>query len=325
MLKKILKILLPLLLAGALFWFFYKDLDFEQLKKDLQKANYLMVVLAFVPTLISHFSRARRWQLMLQSAGQNPGYWHTFFAVMGGYFANYLLPRMGEVTRCGMLVQSARIPVQTSLGTVFAERALDLLALLAITALAFGLEFQMLNDFFTGLLNQKQAADNAEASSWVKYLLMAAGVSAPAGLFILYKLRHLPFFGTVWNFISGLFQAMFSVLKIKNKLEFSIHTLLIWAGYFMSTYLGFYMLEATSNLGLLAALMVFVVGSYGMVAPVQGGIGAFHFMVSSGLMLYHIEYQTAYTVALLMHTSQTIFNMAIGGVSFAANFYLSKS
>ena len=327
MIKKILKIALPLLLAVVLFWFAYKDLDFEQLKKDLQGANYLMVFLAFIPTLVSHFSRARRWQIMLQSSGQSPTFLQTFVAVMGGYFANYLLPRMGEVTRCGMLFQSGKIPVQTSLGTVFAERALDLLALLAITALAFGIEFQLLSDFFSELLVQKQDAGRAssEGTSLLTYIVIAGVCSGPLALYLLYRLRHIPALGVVWNFVSGLFQAMFSILKIKNKLEFSLHTVLIWLGYFLSTYLGFFMLDATSGLGLVAALMIFVVGSYGMVAPVQGGIGAFHFMVKSGLVLYAIESQTAYTVALLMHTSQTIFNMALGGVCVAVNFYLTKN
>jgi uncharacterized membrane protein YbhN (UPF0104 family) len=326
MIKKILKITLPLLLAIVLFWFAYKDLDFEKLKLDLQHANYLMVFLAFIPTLISHFSRARRWQLMLQSSGQSPTFLQTFVAVMGGYFANYLLPRMGEVTRCGMLFQSGKIPVQTSLGTVLAERALDLLALLAITALAFGIEFQLLSEFFGDLLAQKQKAGASNSGTSIfTYILMLGGIAGAVGLYLLYRLRHIPAFGVIWNFIAGLFKAMFSILKIKNKLEFSLHTLLIWLGYFMSTYLGFFMLDATSNLGLVAALMIFVVGSYGMVAPVQGGIGAFHFMVKSGLVLYAIESQTAYTVALLMHTSQTIFNMTIGGVCVAVNFYLTKN
>ena len=55
----------------------------------------------------------------------------------------------------------------------------------------------------------------------------------------------------------------------------------------------------------MVGLTVFVLSSYGMVAPVQGGVGAWHFMVIAALMIYlpHTEEiaSLSKTFALLTH------------------------
>jgi uncharacterized membrane protein YbhN (UPF0104 family) len=52
-----------------------------------------------------------------------------------------------------------------------------------------------------------------------------------------------------------------------------------------------------------------------MIAPVQGGIGAFHWMVSEGLLAYGISKTDGLSYALLVHTSQTIIILFIGSLS----------
>jgi uncharacterized membrane protein YbhN (UPF0104 family) len=58
----------------------------------------------------------------------------------------------------------------------------------------------------------------------------------------------------------------------------------------------------------------------GMSAPVQGGIGAYHLLVSQGLVLYGVSIEHGLTFATLMHTSQTLIVILLGALSF---FYLS--
>lgn len=82
------------------------------------------------------------------------------------------------------------------------------------------------------------------------------------------------------------------------------------------SFLPFYALEATSHLGLQAGLTLLVVGSLGMAAPVQGGIGAYHFMVSRGLMLYGVTALGAEAIAAVLHTYQTVYTMGLGGICF---------
>lgn len=49
-----------------------------------------------------------------------------------------------------------------------------------------------------------------------------------------------------------------------------------------------------------------------MSAPVQGGIGAYHLLVSRGLMLYGLTQTHGLAFATLMHTSQTLVVLVFG-------------
>lgn len=86
--------------------------------------------------------------------------------------------------------------------------------------------------------------------------------------------------------------------------------------YFLMSYICFFALPATSGLGLEAGLFVLVVGGMGMSAPVQGGIGAYHILVSQGLLLYGISYEHGLAFATLMHSSQTLTVILFGGIAF---------
>src|SRR5205085_12421568 len=86
------------------------------------------------------------------------------------------------------------------------------------------------------------------------------------------------------------------------------------------SYTCFFALEATSNLDWHAALFVLVVGGMGMSAPVQGGIGAYHLLVSQGLILYGLTQEHGLAFATLLHTSQTLTVIVLGGLAF---LYLS--
>ena len=46
---------------------------------------------------------------------------------MVGYFANMAFPRLGEVTRCGILTRYEKIPFNKSFGTVITERTIDMI------------------------------------------------------------------------------------------------------------------------------------------------------------------------------------------------------
>ncbi len=89
---------------------------------------------------------------------------------------------------------------------------------------------------------------------------------------------------------------------------------LLWFFYLLSTYLCFFALSATSNLGMDAALAALVFGSLGMIVPVQGGIGAFHWMVAEGLTLYALPKTEGLAFATLIHSSQILVILLIGSL-----------
>ena len=86
--------------------------------------------------------------------------------------------------------------------------------------------------------------------------------------------------------------------------------------YYLMSYTCFFAFEATSKLDWHAGLFVLVAGGIGMSAPVQGGLGTYHFLVSEGLMLYGVAKTPSLTFATLMHTSQTLVVIILGSIAF---------
>jgi uncharacterized protein (TIRG00374 family) len=325
--KSLLKYSIPLGAAIFLLWYVYKDTDFSSMMNDFRDADFTWIFISIIPAVISHLSRARRWILLLQPLGYKPGLYTTFLAVMTGYFANLLVPRMGEVSRCGVLLNTEKIPINTSFGTVVAERAFDFIMLLLLTGLAFVVEFDTLSEFLGPLFSDKFSSmqENFAKSFIILATVVVMGV-AFAGLVYYFRKKMLAIGAVVKakSFAIGMLEGIISVRKMEKKWEFLFHTLLIWFCYFWMFYLVFFAMPATATLGFAPGLALFVIGSLAMVAPVQGGVGAYHFMVGAGFMLYGLTKSDADAAALLMHTSQTIFVLLFGGICFFLSFLMAR-
>jgi uncharacterized protein (TIRG00374 family) len=300
-----------LLLALILLYWAFKGQDIGKLLQSLQNARYGWIVASVLACLVAHYIRAARWALLIRSLGHCVPVKHSFYAVMIGYLANLAFPRMGEISRCGVIHKTDKVPVNQLVGTVITERFFDLLLLLSITVLAILLEFNRISDF-------------VYENGWLKIqtllgsglLLWFLGLSALM-LFSAYVFRQQighwlkPFDKTLSGFKNGIL----SFKRMENKSRFIVLSVLLWFFYLLSTWLCFYALEATSSLGLLAGLSALVFGSLGMIVPVQGGIGAFHWMVAEGLTLYAIPKIEGLAFATLIHSSQILVILTIGGLS----------
>ena len=71
--------------------------------------------------------------------------------------------------------------------------------------------------------------------------------------------------------MSGLKEGILAIRKVKQMGLFVFYSVLIWGLYFLMFYFCFFCFEFTSRLGMMAGMTAFVFGSFGMVAPVQGG------------------------------------------------------
>jgi hypothetical protein len=90
--------------------------------------------------------------------------------------------------------------------------------------------------------------------------------------------------------------------------------------YFLGGYVCLFALESTKHLGLSPALFLLVASGLGMSAPVQGGIGAYHLLVSQGLMLYGLSQEEGLTFATLLHSIQLIMVVVFGAISLVLLF-----
>ena len=90
------------------------------------------------------------------------------------------------------------------------------------------------------------------------------------------------------------------------------------------TWIVVYSIPETSHLTALDGLFLLVIGSLGMAAPVQGGIGAFHWIIYKGLTIYGISREKGLVYATLSHESQTLLVLILGAYSFLLVFLERK-
>ncbi|MDB5121453.1 MAG: hypothetical protein JWN56_2671 [Sphingobacteriales bacterium] len=314
-LVSVLKYIFLLLLAISLLVLAFRGQNLEQLSADLKSADYNWVIISSLACLVAHLFRAYRWQMLIKTLEYTPpSIVTTFHAVMIGYMANLALPRMGEITRCGVINKTNNIPVNKLIGTVIIERLTDVFMLMAVTSLAVFFQFELIYRF----LNQHIFSFIASKTSNNGFLLIITVlvliVLVPF-VIILNKKADFKVPGKIINLWQGLSNGLKSFYSLENKWEYIIYSLLIWFFYYLSTYLCMFAITSTAHLSLFAALSILVFGSLGMIVPVQGGIGAFHFMVAEGLVLYAIKKSDGLAYATIIHSSQTFIILIIGGAS----------
>ncbi len=303
-----------------LFWMAYRGQSASELWHVLKNdVNYWWILLSLFCGLLSHISRALRWNLLIESLGKKPKIGNTFLAVMVGYFANLALPRMGEISRCGIMKKYEKISFSQLIGTVVLERMFDVIMLLICLLIAFLTQFSVILKFFT---NNPEIGINLSKifSSFYTILVLLAGFIT--AFFLHKKFKNSLFLERVKQIFMHFATGFKSIKKIKHKWIFVLHTVFIWLMYYLMTYVCFFGFEFTSNLSALAGLTVFVMSAFGMVAPVQGGIGAWHFMVIGTLLVYlpqvsEIEIMSR-SFALVVHGSQTAMIIILGTLSVIA-------
>jgi len=225
---------------------------------------------------------------------------------------NLALPRMGEISRCGVLARYEKIPFTKLIGTVVLERLIDVLVLLLLLMIVVITQFGHLMEFLN---------NNPEVQDKMGKILRSPIL--PIGLVLLFLIlwftRHKIKASGVAKKLVGLLnqfaEGFKSIRNIRNKGSFIFHSVFIWVLYYLMLYCVFFSFEFTSHLTPLAGLTIFVLGSFGMIAPVQGGIGAWHFMVIEGLALYGIDKADGKVFALVAHGSTTIMLIVFGLVS----------
>lgn len=312
--RQILRFFGFLFLTVLLFWLVYRDQDPANLVTILQNdVNYTWVWIAIILGLLSHVSRALRWRLVASSMGYNISFVNGFMGIMIGYFANMIIPRMGEFTRCGVVSKYEQIPFSKLLGTVVTERVIDMLMLLLLTVIVVVTQFKQLELFLNANEEIREKIFHLFTSpvTWGIFGTLVVCLVALA-----WYLRKGTFFMRLHHFLSGVKEGLFSFRHVKNKGAFLFHTVFIWLMYYLMLYICFFCFDFTSGLSPIVGLTVFVISSYGMVAPVQGGLGAYHFMVIAALALYlpntpEIE-SLSKVFALLTHGTMTLLYIVVG-------------
>jgi hypothetical protein len=310
------------LVAGLLLlWLAFRKTDFSKLAGELREADYSWLLLSIVFGLLAFVSRARRWIILVNPLGYNPSLKNSFFALMTGYLANIALPRLGELTRCVALGKKEKIPVDQLVGTVVAERTVDFLSLLFILLILLftnsGEIGLFLKEFI--LIPLQDKAGELFGATWILWAILAA--AGFAILIVIYSYRHslrkIRLFAKFFDLSKGILNGLKTITNLKRKREFIFHTVFIWMNYIMMTWVVVFSLEATSHLNFGDSIFLLVIGGLAMSAPVQSGLGVFHYTISQGLLIVKgIPLEDGLAYALLTHESQLLFVAIVGTISF---------
>ncbi len=325
-----LKLLFFLAIGIFFFWWAFRGQDINAIKETLLKANYWWLIPALFFALISNISRAVRWNMLIHPIGYRPKLMNTFAAVFIGYLANLAVPRIGEITRCTVLNRYEKIPVQSLLGTVVAERVVDVLSLLIILLLVVLAQFGLLSTFvmdnFLHPFSNKIIGlmDMGTEVYLIIFIVVALFV------FIIWRFvmhfRTTKFYQKLIEVLKGFIEGLNTIRKLKSKEWFIVHTFILWGCYTLMAYFCFFCFYFSSHMNMLQGITIMIFGGLGFIVPVQGGIGAYHYIVTQTMMVYGLSQQDGFSFATICHGAQTIAVIVFGSLCFIIlPFYNRKS
>ena len=316
--KRLLSLLLSLVLGGGLLWLALRNADLGAVAEALAGGEWIWMVPFVALGLVSVALRAWRWGMLIDALPDRTGRVPlrlTSASVAIGYLVNYAAPRLGEVARTANVSRRAEAPFSAVLGTVVAERALDVvmlaLALLSVVALYGERVHAILGQAWTSL------AGLLDVPLWM--LVVAALAVAGLGVGVLLLIRRGR--GRIAGLLAQFKDGFTSVGRTGRPGLVILSTVLLWVCYGLMSDLPFRLLgmDAAYGLGPLDAWAVMAVGGIGMALPSPGGTGSFHYATVLALtLLFAVDPTPAATYALLVHAAGVVFYCILGVVALAS-------
>lgn len=314
--RKVLKYLAFLALAVILLHFSFKGVEWDDFVVGLQSCNWWWILSSMAIGILGFFLRALRWRLLLLSLNKDVTIRETFDGVNIGYITNFVFPRAGEVARCGVVAKSRKVSFEGSLGTVVLERGIDMVCLLLWTLLLLLFRW---GEFGTFIGNEiwQPLQEKFNSAVWPILIFMAVFVAGIAAVLILRRrLMEIRVFRKAFDLARGLLKGLLTAFRMEYKWLFIIYTLLIWLTCWLTSYTTIFAFPQVGHLTGVDALFLMIVGGFGWVVPVQGGLGAYHFIVSLALAkVYGIAQATGVVFATISHEAQALAMILCGVVS----------
>lgn len=320
LLKKTLKLVLPIILGAFVLYWVYRDFDFSRALSVLQhETQWGWMLFSLIFGVSAQLFRGWRWRQTLEPLNAYPPKKDCVNAIFLSYAASLVIPRLGEVSRCGALAKHDGVSFSQSLGTVVTERIIDTLTILLIAGITILLQMPVFLSFINQTGTKIPSFVYLLTSVWF-YVILFCLIGVAVLFYFLSK--TLSFYERVKGVVLNVWAGVISLKRVRNVPLFIVYTLLIWLSYFLHFYFTFYCFEFTSDLGLMAALVMFVGGTFAVIVPTPNGAGPWHFAVISMMMLYGVNATDAGIFALIVHGIQT-FLVALLGIYGLISFSLS--
>ncbi len=280
----------------------------------LNQMNWWWMLLSLAFGILPQMARAWRWKMALEPLGEHARRTSCTDAIFMSYAASLVVPRIGEITRCGTLKKSDDVSFTKSLGTVVTERLVDSILMILFTGIAFLSQLPVFLAFL------KETGTNFESIvhrfTGTGYLVTIICILAALATLVV-MIKKLSIFQKGKDMLNNVWEGILSLRKVKNLPLYLLYSLLIWVGYFLHFYIAFFCFDFTSTINLSAAFLIFCVGTFAVLVPTPNGAGPWHFAVKTMLVLYGVTEPNAIMFALAVHTIQTALVVVLGAFGWA--------
>jgi len=290
------------------------DNKWAEFKGALITSNFWLLIPVFIILSGSHLLRAIRWNTLMLPMGYKPRLTNTFFAVMIGYLANLAVPRLGEVLKCTILAKYEKVPAEKLVGTIFVERAVDVVCLGIVFILAFVSQYEIIGEYGKQLI-RNLFANKSGNFSWTKVgIIMLVLVILIVIIKAFFRqFAHLKIVIAVEKILKGILEGLSAIRYLKQKSRFIVCTIGIWSLYVAGTWVGLYATQGTQGLGLGTAISALAFASIGMIIT-PGGIGAYAFFLAKVLEKSNIPFEIGYANGTLQWFAQFLLVVIIGSI-----------
>ncbi len=315
--KSVVQYVILLSIGGLLIYLSIKrtSVSKDELIDAFSNANWLWISVSVLISFFSHFARAYRWNYLLENYNYQTDLPTSLASVFIGYLANYGLPRMGEISRCAIVNKYNKIPIDIALGTVIAERVVDLLLMFVVFLLIVFFQYadleSLLQQYIIYPLQMK-----VQHTNWtLPVIAMMAGLGILFFLLSRKKNNSASLMDKILSFIQNIIRPLLSIHKIRRPVGFWGWSGMIWCLYFLSMYFCALSMPATETLGVWKVLVLFLFGTVGVIVT-PGGIGAYHFLITEILLFYNTDKASAVAFPWIIWGTQFLLILLSGGLSF---------
>ena len=317
--KSTIKYIISIVLAAVLLWASFREVDWQDFVAGVKDCNWGFVLLSMAAGAFAFWLRALRWRRLLLPIDDSITRTTTFNGINIGNISNFVFPRIGEFVRCGVITRHSHQKKATYdkvLGTVVLERSWELLVMLLLLAVVVIGGFDRFGSFFMEQIWAPMSASLNFSIWWIVVVL--AGV-AGLSVYSVWRFRNAnAFCAKVLGILRGIINGFASCWKMDKKWLFFAYTALIWMTYWLMAASTMWAAPFLSELDMIDALFLSLVGGLGFAVPVPGGIGAFHFIIGLALsVMYGLPMEMGIIYATLSHTSQAITQIIFGLGSYA--------
>ena len=303
-LKSYIKILLPISIGIFCIFFSFRNISFTDFTKYFYEINYLWVFVGIFLGALSHISRSYRWKYLIEPLGYKLGFINSVLAVFSAYLINYTIPRAGDIARATMISKYEKIPLDKTLGTIVAERAVDVICILIIIATGLIFEFNRISEKLISLI------ENTEISVVIMYVGVIILI-----LFVSNRvLRKSKYYKSILNFFSGIVEGLTIIFKMEKRVPFILHSIFIWLMYilmFWATSMAFFELH---EVAFYQFMISFTLAAISIMLS-NGGIGIYPLAVEESLGWYGVQSTTGLAFGWVSWLSQTMMVIIFGGLS----------